>query len=237
MISVVLVEPEVAGNVGAIARVMSNFDFANLVLVRPKCNHLSKEALDRAKHSKAILEKAVVFTDSGLPDFGYLVATTSQLGTDYHILRSPVTPKDLACRINEISSKASIAIVFGPEGQGLSNKDILECDFLVTIPVSKQSPVMNLSHAVAVILYEIFAVVSQEHVISHIRPISLAEKRQLEIMVNNAINHLPLVAESKRETQRRLWKHIIGRSMLSKREAMALMGFLSRILKLPKKKN
>jgi len=45
MISIVLIEPEVPGNVGAIARSMANFDFSRLVLVKPNCNYLSDACL------------------------------------------------------------------------------------------------------------------------------------------------------------------------------------------------
>ena len=44
MISIVLVEPKNSGNVGAIARAMANFGFSKLILVNPKCNHLSQTA-------------------------------------------------------------------------------------------------------------------------------------------------------------------------------------------------
>jgi tRNA/rRNA methyltransferase len=207
------------------------------VLVRPKCDCLGKEALDRAKHAKSILQKAVVHKGPGMPEFDYLVGTTSQLGKDYHILRTPVTPRQLAGRLAEISSKScSIGLVFGPEGQGLSNEQLLECDYLVTIPTSRKNPVMNLSHSVGVILYEIFAATAEEHIITGFRPITDIEKKRLTGMVEESLDHLPFSMDAKRETQRRLWKHIIGRSMLTKREAYALMGFLAKILKLPKRK-
>ena len=45
MISVVLVEPETSGNVGAVARAMKNFGFSRLVLVDPQCSHLDDDEL------------------------------------------------------------------------------------------------------------------------------------------------------------------------------------------------
>ena len=60
MVSVVLVEPETAGNVGSVARAMKNFGLRNLVLVNPQCNHFDLDAVSRAKHAAEILRKAVV---------------------------------------------------------------------------------------------------------------------------------------------------------------------------------
>jgi TrmH family RNA methyltransferase len=227
MISVVLVESETAGNVGAVARLMLNFGVEKLVLVRPKCDHLSKECLDRAKHAKHLVQKAVVFDKEGLPEFDYSVATTAQLGKDYHILRSPNTPEELGELVKD--KKANIALVFGPEGQGLNNEQVSQCDFLVTIPTSKENPVLNLSHSVAILLYEIFRH-EKEHVSSHIKPIEKKHKDQIFVMLEEVLQKLPFQIEEKRETQRRMWKHILGRAMLTSREASSLMGFFSRIL-------
>ena len=48
MISIVLVEPEISGNIGAVARAMANFDLDNLVLINPKCK-INEETRKRAK--------------------------------------------------------------------------------------------------------------------------------------------------------------------------------------------
>lgn len=227
MISVVLVEPETAGNVGAVARLMHNFGVSRLVLVRPRCDHLSKEALDRAKHARHLLEGAVVHSSDGFPDFDYKIATTSQLGKDYHILRSPIKSSQLGELLKD--KEGSIGLIFGPEGPGLSNEQIKECDFVVTIPSSHENPVLNLSHAVGILLYEVFRH-EEEYVGSHIRPIRQEQKERLEVMLEEVLQELDM-EDFQRETQRRLWKHIIGRSFLSSREAVALMGFLAQVKK------
>ena len=108
MISVILIEPETPGNIGAIARVMKNFEFNELVLINPKCKHLSKEALDRSTHAKSILKKAKVKKINYLKQFDYLIATTAKLGTDYNIPRSPITPEQLGDKLSKLNSKLKI---------------------------------------------------------------------------------------------------------------------------------
>ena len=221
MISVVLVEPGNSGNVGAVARVMANFGLSNLILVNPKCNHKSQTARNRAKWAQDVLQKAkVVKSLSSIKSA--LVATTARLGTDYNIPRSPITPEKLPKIIQK-----NAAIVFGRESAGLTNEEISKCDFVVTIPTSKKYPVMNLSHSVGVVLYELAK--NKENVASHIIFASEAEKKQLMKMLNKALNKMDFATKEKKQTQIKVWKRMIGKSFLTKREAFALMGFLRKI--------
>ncbi|HSU72227.1 MAG TPA: RNA methyltransferase [Candidatus Binatia bacterium] len=227
MVSIILVEPSVPGNIGAVARVMSNFGFKDLVLVRPKCDHLSEEAQGRSKHARPILKKAKVV--DALKGFDYLIGTTSALGTDFNIPRSPVTPKELVELLKDKNTK-KVGLVFGPEGPGLSNKDLEACDFIVTIPTHEDYASMNLSHSVAIILYEWYDAFGAHKVNADIRPITDVEKKQILKMVDEILVQYPFRTPTKRETQKKLWKKIAGKLFLSKRESYALMGFLRKML-------
>ena len=227
MISVVLVEPENAGNVGAIARVMKNFDFSDLILVNPKCSIKSSECIARAKHAGEILKKTKIVKK--IPNFDYTVATTSQLGTDYNIPRSPISPEVLAEKISKIKGR-KIGLLFGREGEGLSNKEILASDFVVTIPTSKKYPTMNISHSIAIVLYELHKKIGSGKIGEHITPVGEAEKKQMMKMFNAAINRMDFLTKDNKETQRRVWKRIIGKSFMTKRESYAVMGFLRKII-------
>lgn len=235
-IYVVLVEPEKPGNIGAVARVMMNFGLDRLVLVNPRCDHLSKDALDRASHAKDVLKKAKIRDLSCIDEFDYAVGTTSKLGTDYNLPRSPVSPAQLAEKISGLGAKAKIALLFGRESSGLTNNEIKKCDFLVTIPTSKKYPSMNLSHSAAVVLYEIFSKTGKDKIGEQINPITDAEKKQILRMVNETLDSIDFSTKEKKETQKVLWGHIVGKSFMTKREAYALMGFFRKILFLLKHK-
>ena len=153
MISIILIEPKKSGNLGAVARAMANFGFDNLVLVNPKCKKTAKEAIKRAKHGLAVLKKAKVVKK--IPKMDTLIATTAMLGTDYNIPRSPISPAQLS---KIIPSKGKVGIVFGREGPGLTNEEVLACDFVCTIPSSKKYPTLNLSHSVALVCYELASI-------------------------------------------------------------------------------
>jgi len=226
MISIILIEPENEGNIGAIARAMKNFGLADLVLVNPKCDHLGPEAVKRAKYAQDILKKAKVAKKDYLKKFHTLVATTSHLGTDYNIPRSPIAPSQLASKIN-VDKK--IGILFGREGIGLTNEEIQECDFVVTIPTSKKYPAMNLSHAAAIVFYELFNAVGEDKIGEQIKIADKQTKIQLLKLIAKKLDKMEFATPFKRKTQEMIWKRIIGKSFLTRREAFALMGFFKKL--------
>lgn len=230
MISVVCIEIGNPGNLGAIARIMKNFGLKDLVLINPKCDKNDIEAVHRAKHAKDVLKKAKLanVSCSCLEKFDYVIGTTSKLGTDYNIPRTPITPEQLGKRIMSIKNK-KIAILLGRESSGLTNKEILICDFIVTIPANKKYPALNISHALSIILYEIFKHTSKEK-ITDFKMASKKEKEVILELINKIIDKMEFATEQKRETQRKLWKRIIGKAMLTKREAFALLGFLKKLI-------
>ena len=231
MINVILLEPMIAGNVGAVARAMKNFGFKNLVLINPHCSHLGADARNRAKHSQDVLESAEVTDFFVVDDYDYLIATTARVGTDYNIPRSPLSPAELAAKLKNISPKKRIGLVIGREGTGLFNEEIEKCDFVVTIPSSTEYPTLNISHAVAVILYELHKTLSKRTSTSHITPIGKQEKDQILKMFEQVFSHMRWETKEKRETQQKLWKKIIGKALLTKREAYGIMGFLRKVIR------
>jgi TrmH family RNA methyltransferase len=228
MLSIVLIGPEHPGNIGAIARVMDNFNLTSLFLVHPQCDHLSEEATNRATHGITILKKAKTIPLQKLKSFDVIIGTTARVGTDYNIRRSPLLPTDLARKISQIKSK-KIALVFGRESRGLSNDEIALCDFLVTIPTAKKSPTLNLSHAVAIILYELSRQQLSDELLSPFAPISNDEKKILYSLIDKRLDAMTFPTPHKRETQKKVWRHVLGKAMLTKREAFALLGFFKKL--------
>ncbi|RLF62628.1 MAG: RNA methyltransferase, partial [Thermoplasmata archaeon] len=152
---VVLVEPKYSGNVGAVARVMMNFDFSNLYLVNP-CE-LDKDCFSRAMHASSIIENAKIFDsfEKAIKDLDFLVATSS-VATDSEKkhLRKAILVEDFSKKILEVDGR--IGLIFGREDFGLYNSEIEKCDLLVKIPTSEKYPSLNLSHAVCITLYNLY---------------------------------------------------------------------------------
>jgi TrmH family RNA methyltransferase len=227
MISIVIIEPETPGNIGSIARVMSNFDMKELVLINPKCE-IDSESRRFAKNAQAVLEGAKIRDMKVLKEFDYLIATTSKIGTDYNIPKTPMTPEQLADKLSEIKGK-KVALVLGRESDGLHNDEIALCDFIVTIPASKKHDSFNISHALAIFLYEIRKKSYSRDMLKPYTPISAAEKEQIMKMLDSAMKSMDFRDDGKMQTQRSVWKRMISKSFMTRREAYALMGFLKKV--------
>jgi len=215
MFYIVLIEPEHPGNIGACARVMKNFGFNNLVLIDSQVP-VDGTAEARAKHAKDVLKKATKTDKSFLDDMDYIIGTTAKLGTDYNLTRSPVHPSDIAKRIN----KKNTALLIGREGTGLSNDELKKCDLVVTIPANTRYPTLNISHALAVILYEISKTDNQY---KRIEPANRNDMNLLVSFIEKSVDSLPYSAHRKK-VLKAVWNRIIGKAALTKREAFALMG-------------
>lgn len=226
MLKLVIVGIQNEGNLGAIARVMKNFGVKDLILIDPKCNHKSDEAISRAKHAKDILKKAKVKDFGHLKKFDFVIGTTSKLGSDYNIPRVPVMAHEFAQTINK---KAKTALLIGRESSGLLNEELKLCDFIVTIPTSKKYPAMNISHAVAIILYELFKESKKSKLGDTKTPMSKKDKEIILKKIDHILDNMWFATEHKRDTQRKVWKRIITKAMLTKREAFALLGFLRKL--------
>ncbi len=153
-IRVVLINPLIEGNIGAVARAMKNFDLHDLRLVDPP--DIGEEARCRAKHANDILESAKIQSFDEAVAGAALVAGTTGITTSNrrHPLRIAVGAEEFAGRIPD--QQGDIALLFGRENDGLHNDEIARCDLLVTIPTDNEYPILNLSHAASVVFYEIF---------------------------------------------------------------------------------
>ena len=109
------------------------------------------------------------------------------------------------------------------------NKELELCDFIVHVPTDKKYPIMNISHATSTLLYELSKQSHSKRLEDEFQPIGSEEKTRLLKIINQAIKNLPFRTKDKQETQKKIWKRIIGKSFLTKREAFSLMGFFRKI--------
>ncbi|MGI0071186.1 MAG: RNA methyltransferase [Thermoplasmata archaeon] len=154
-IDVVLVRPKEDGNVGAVARLARNFGGERLVLVAPRAA-LGPEARRRAMAGLALLKAArrVPSFERAVEGSDLVVGTTDMsTGRSSAYLRRSIPPERLGEMLLPVTGR--VAIVFGPEDNGLSRTELAGCDVLVHIPARREFPTLNLSHAAAVVLYAI----------------------------------------------------------------------------------
>ncbi|PKK86136.1 MAG: tRNA (cytosine(32)/uridine(32)-2'-O)-methyltransferase TrmJ [Thermoplasmata archaeon HGW-Thermoplasmata-1] len=227
--TVILVEPQHPGNVGAIARSMQNFDVSRLVLVNP-IDINSKECRDRAVHAQAVLDEAVVVKSfkEAADRVDYLVATSARTSVnEKHHIRNPVPVREFAEKIYDLNGR--VGIVFGREDAGLLNDEVAACDSLIRIPTSADYTSLNLSHAVHTVLYELFYGKDEKAFMTP-RKTGKTEKDKL-------FEHFDLLLDSirypdhKKQITKVMFRRLIGRAMPSEWEYHTLMGVIQGALK------
>ncbi|WP_297983296.1 RNA methyltransferase [uncultured Methanobrevibacter sp.] len=232
-IYVVFVECETPGNIGFLARTMGNFGLKKLVLINPP--ELKDEAFYQAMHARETVENALVY--ESVEEFAkdksidFIVGSTGMPGGSYNLSRIPIKPEELGKSMNY---NEKIAILFGREGDGLSNEEIEMCDIIVSIPTDPSYPIMNISHAAAIILYEIFKN-RNEYPVEGLSESTALEKEYLLKDMEQLIEHLP-IPEHKKKNGLKTFKNIINRAFITGREAHTFKGILRRLnLKLDEK--
>lgn len=152
-VAIVLFRPQIPENIGAVARAACNMGLTRLHVVQPVSldrERLRQMATPAAAH---LLENLKVHDEllEALGPFNYVVGTTARLGG---IRREVLSPREIAPRLIELSRHNDIALLFGPENYGLTNRELPYCHALVTIPTVDCAS-LNLAQAVMVLAYEL----------------------------------------------------------------------------------
>jgi len=154
MISIILVEPQIPENIGAVARAMSNMGLNRLVLVSPRNADPSRIARTATGESLRVVREMETFTnlDEALGPYQYLAGATARTRSQEPAVR---LPRQLAAELIPLTRQNRVGILFGPEDRGLSNEQLRSCHCLLRIPTAQFSS-LNLAHAVMIVCYEIF---------------------------------------------------------------------------------
>jgi len=205
---------------------MMNFDFNKLFLVNPY--ELDDECYSRAVHANGILDNAKTFSSftDAIKDLDYLVATSSiESLNDKRHLRNAVLPDELVDKLGGIDGQ--VGLVFGREDYGLYNEEIAACDVMLRIPTSDSYQSLNLSHAVALVLYVLYA--KNLFTPKEKRHIGKIEKEKLYEFFSNLLEEIKY-PQHKKENTEIMFKRIMGRAIPSKWEYHTLMGVFSKTL-------
>ncbi|HEX7706210.1 MAG TPA: RNA methyltransferase [Thermoanaerobaculia bacterium] len=223
-LKIILVEPQEAGNVGAVARAMKNFGFDDLWIVGTHPELLpvagwwasgADDLLAEAHFAPTLIE--------ALGSVQLTIATTSMRGRT-----TPVsfTSRTLAERFRELGPDQSMALVFGRENSGLTREELVLCQYTAAIPTNDQFPTMNLAQSVGVFCYELSAVtpasISRE----------LADADLVERMHQRAYDLLRHVGFLHENNARRIYDDIramVARADLDERETKIILGMLRQI--------
>jgi tRNA/rRNA methyltransferase len=149
---VILDRPQLAENIGAVARVMANFGLEELRLVAPRDGWPQERAWPSASGADWPLDNARVFATlaEAIADLKLVYATTAR----NRGLSMPVmNPRQGAASLVENRDLPS-GLLFGGERAGLETEDVAVTQGIITIPIDPRFKSLNLAQAVALNAYE-----------------------------------------------------------------------------------
>ena len=153
---IVLVETRFEESIGFVARAMKNFGLTSLRLVKPVTD-FGHNGRMRGGHAQDVLDSTTVHESllKALDGVDLSIGTTAQRAlSSANLLGRPMTPRELSEVLAQ--QAGTVGIVFGREGTGLNDHELSLCDAIVTIPASVAYQTLNLSHAAAIMFYELF---------------------------------------------------------------------------------
>ncbi|MCS6767998.1 MAG: hypothetical protein NZ517_04580 [Candidatus Nitrosocaldus sp.] len=218
-LSVAVCEPVYEVNVGHIARLMMNFGLEELLLIEPKVDLARARVF--AAHASSMVDRARIVHFDDILDMGFdlIVGSTSIPSRDRsNIVRDAI---DVGALAGIVRGKDRVCLILGRESTGLTNDELARCDVVVSINTPTEYKALNISHALAIILYEVFrgdASVDREQ----------ASREEIELLVRYAIElarlanargyRIPMIETAVRR--------VMSRSMATSKEVMLLVSLL-----------
>jgi TrmH family RNA methyltransferase len=221
---IVLVEPQEAGNVGAVARVMKNFGFDELWIVgqHPQLLPVSGWWASGADDVLANVRHVATLAEA-VGDAQLTVATTSMRGRT-----SPVsfTARTLATRFAELDAKQTLALVFGREDHGLTREELMLCQHTAAIPTNDRFPVMNLAQSVGVFCYELSSIApaTSARDLPDAATIERIHQRARELLLEVGFLH-----DNNPDRIYDDLRNLVARAQLDAREATIVLGIIRQI--------
>ena len=226
-VSVVLVNTHSGGNIGATARAMKNMGLRRLKLVNPS-HHMGQECLTIAGKAIDVLSAAQVYSslDEALAEENVVIGATStrrRRGT-----QTVYTPRELGPRVREYARSERVACLFGPERRGLSEAQLASCQYVVSIPADPDFPVLNLSHSVVVVCYEIFTATAAR---SKPSPdlASDRERREMYSHMERVLVEIGFLSSESPEHIMQAIRRFLGRAHLAPRDVQIIRGIMSQM--------
>ena len=228
-VSFILVEPEEPGNIGSTARALKNMGFRRLELVSTG-EFQSEKARSMACNAGDVLRKARIYPRlrDAFGEKSLVVGTTRRRGRRRGLINSL---DEGVKKIKAAASQNRVGILFGRERNGLTNPEVEECGFLMTIPSDPSAPSLNLAQSVMLVAYEL----GRESYGTAFPP--LVKKRQLDDLykhIQTTLRLLEYAPRGSRNMEKKIMtnlKHLLGRSGLTEWELKMIYGICGQVEK------
>jgi tRNA/rRNA methyltransferase len=153
-LAIILVEPQLAENIGMVARAMANFGLSELRLVAPRDGRPKKGARAAASGAVHVLEGAKLYATAreAVADLRFVLAATAR---ERGQMKRVYAPDDAMREVaGRVAAGEGAGVLFGRERTGLENDEVSLADAIVTFPVDPAFASVNLAQAVLLVSYE-----------------------------------------------------------------------------------
>jgi tRNA/rRNA methyltransferase len=231
---VILVRPQLADNIGAVARAMANGGLFHLRLVSPRDGWPQEKAWRNASGAGRILDALSVHdcVADAVADLHRVFATCPR---PRHVIKPVLTARGAAAELRAVCARAlRCGILFGPERAGLENDEMSCADALVRYPLNPAFMSLNLAQAVMVMAYEWWTAEDRTTPRALMtNETGVATKAELENFLSHMIDELDacgfLRNAPKRPGMVRNLRHLFQRGELTEQELRTLHGVVAEL--------
>jgi len=230
-LKIILVEPRGPLNVGSIARLCLNFNVDQLRIVSPKCDIYSLETRKMALKGIKFIKECTIHESllDAISDCDLVLATCGRI--DQQKEYEPDSLENISKWIRNFNEVKNLAIIFGREDRGLTNRELLIAHKVFTICTHKNFPSLNLSHAVSIVLYELLKNTKVEN-ITNKKDLDYATSKQIEdsfLEIEKLLLKTGYVLPHTLNAKISKFKKYIHKSETSKQELDTLRGIVHQI--------
>ena len=149
---IILVKPQLAENIGMVARAMKNCTLEELRIVSPEQSPTDLIALRASSGSEEILTNAKIYstTKEAISDLEIVYSATAR---PRHQVKEVMTAEYMA---QNYPHNQKVGFMFGCERTGLENDDISLSNAIVEVPLNPEHSSLNLAQAVLILSYEYY---------------------------------------------------------------------------------
>ncbi len=221
-IRLILVSPKYQLNVGYIARIAKNFGVEQLYFVKPRANIHGNNSTMYSKHAKELLDTAIIYnTFKEAADNCDVLLGTSGIFRNNIRFGSIYTPRAALKKIKkEYREDSVIGIAIGRDDTGLSIEELELCDLLVHIDANPEYPILNISHSIAVLLYEF----KQGEFSKKEKGLDVPEKLEIEKLLFSFNNLIKNKKIRDKKAVERVFRKMLRKAQLDRHELHSLIS-------------
>lgn len=223
-IRIVLTRPLYGGNVGSVCRAMMNMGLSDLAIVTPSLGLHELEVRKMSLHAVELYENRSDFkTLADAVADCHVVAGTTARGGLYRAHSQTI--REWAPDLVASAQAGKVAIVFGPEDDGLNNDEIALCNRLIEIPSTERYRSLNLSQAVMICCYELYSASGEFEADPERSPeaTSVQRERMYEFW-EKALLNIGFMDNDTSDHMMQGVRRILSRGSLTDRDVRILMG-------------